>query len=62
MGYYHERSINKSQGILEKSQGIQGQIQPLSKVGVHIRVRWGGGFTSDIPPGKKNGKNIVHFL
>ena len=54
MGYYHERSINKSQGILEECQGIQGQIQPLSKVGVHIRVRWGGGggFTSDIPPGK----------
>ena len=25
----------------------QGRIQPLSKVGVHIRVRWG--FTSDIP-------------
>ena len=37
----------KKTEIAKSEIAAQGQIQNLSKVGVHIRVRWG--FTSDIP-------------
>ena len=42
--------MNKQRSVvsikMECDVGMQGRIQPLSKVGVHIRLRWG--FTSDI--------------
>ena len=53
-----ERHYNEYQKKIKAK--MQGQIQPLSKVGVHIRVRWG--FTSEYGGGSHQTYHNIHYF